>query len=177
VRTALVLAAATALVVCGSSSPSGPTLGATTTPVTKPTCVYRANGALPDRSCTPGAVNLHVTQSNIHKTICVKGWTNTIRPPVTVTEPLKLQQMRLYGYAYGTSPRGYEEDHLIALELGGAPGSPKNLWPEPHNPTGGKGAYTKDGVENSLHAAVCAGKISLATARREIRTDWTKVTT
>jgi hypothetical protein len=28
------------------------------------------------------------------------------------------------------NPKDYEEDHLISLELGGAPRDPKNLWPQ-----------------------------------------------
>lgn len=43
------------------------------------------------------------------------------------------------------------------LELGGAPRDPGNLWPEPH--------YTKDGVEIKVKNAVCAGTITLSSAR------------
>lgn len=164
------------LLACSSALGGSPHLGATATPVTTPTCVYRQNGALPDLSCTPGAVNRHVTQSNIHKTICVKGWTATIRPAANITGPEKLVSMRQYGFMFGSSPTGYEYDHLIPLELGGAPNATSNLWPEPHHPATGKGSYTKDGIENALRNAVCSGKITLALARREIRKDWTKVT-
>ncbi|MGW4994883.1 hypothetical protein ACWEQ3_46110 [Streptomyces mirabilis] len=38
---------------------------------------------LPDSSCTPGSYNPNVTQSNIHSTICVSGWTATVRPPTS----------------------------------------------------------------------------------------------
>jgi hypothetical protein len=48
-----------------------------------------ANLPLPDSSCTPGAYNPDVTQSTIHSTICVSGWTATARPPYT--NPLKAQ--------------------------------------------------------------------------------------
>lgn len=71
-------------------------------------------------------------------------------------------------YGFTDSIHSHEEDHLISLELGGAPSDPANLWPEPHaspNP--------KDKVENFLHAAVCAGKISLADAQHRIATNWT----
>jgi hypothetical protein len=60
----------------------------------------------------------------------VSGWTKTIRPPASYTDALKVKQMQEYHETGG--PSGYEEDHLIPLELGGAPRNPKNLWPEPH---------------------------------------------
>ncbi|WSQ14928.1 hypothetical protein OG604_48450 [Streptomyces sp. NBC_01231] len=46
-------------------------------------------------------------------------------------------------------------DHLVPLELGGAPRDPGNLWPEPHYGT--KTAYTKNGSETKLKNAVCNG--------------------
>jgi hypothetical protein len=46
---------------------------------------------LPDSSCTPGSYNPDVTQSNIHSTICVSGWTDTVRPSTSYTNPLKAQ--------------------------------------------------------------------------------------
>ena len=137
-------------------------------------CHFGAGGALPDRHCTPGALNPAVTQATIHKTICVSGWTATIRPPESVTEPEKLASMARYGV---TNPRLYEYDHLIALELGGAPDNLRNLWPEPHKVTiAGKsfGSFVKDGVESRLKHEVCDGTMTLARARAIIRTDWRK---
>jgi len=49
---------------------------------------------LPDRSITPGAINLDITQGNIQQTVCVKGFTKTIRPPVSYTNKLKKAQSR-----------------------------------------------------------------------------------
>src|SRR6266516_792039 len=51
---------------------------------------------LPDLTISPGALNPAVRQGTISRTICVKGWTKTIRPPVTYTNALKIQQMVLY---------------------------------------------------------------------------------
>ncbi|MGW4135214.1 hypothetical protein ACWELV_00120 [Streptomyces mirabilis] len=65
----------------------------------------------------------------------------------------------------------YEEDHLVPLELGGAPRDPSNLWPEPHYGT--KTAYTKDGTETKLKNAVCNGTITLSAARSAIKNNWT----
>jgi hypothetical protein len=125
---------------------------------------------LPDSSCTPGATNPDVTPDTIDQTICVSGWTSTVRPPTSYTNPLKVKQIAAYGYA-DTSPSDYEEDHLIPLELGGAPRDPKNLWPEPHY--GSRTSANKDSVENALKKAVCDGRVDLTDAQNAIATDWT----
>jgi hypothetical protein len=90
-----------------------------------------AQPALPDPARTPGALNPEVTQETIGATICVRGWTRTVRPPQQYTHALKRQQIREFGYA-DRKLGDYEEDHLVPLGLGGAPYDPRNLWPEPH---------------------------------------------
>lgn len=94
-----------------------------------------------------------------------------MRPPSSLTTQLKKQQLAS-GYAYkgDTATGDYEEDHLISLELGGAPSAPQNLWPEPYNAP--EGARIKDRVENRLHTLVCDHSISLATAQHAIATNW-----
>ena len=109
---------------------------------------------------TPGALNPDVTEETIRSTICVRGWTRTVRPPVEYTNDLKVKQMRDYGETGPTSQ--YQEDHLISLELGGAPTDPRNLWPEPY-----PRAATVDESENELNAQVCSGALSLAAAQRK----------
>ena len=123
------------------------------------------NDILPDPKCTPGAIDPRVTQDNIDSTICVSGYTKTVRPPVSVTEPQKIESMKSYGF--NDSPSNYEFDHLIPLELGGAPDNMKNLWPEPHS-----SSYDKDAVENYLHEQVCSGNMKLKTAQDLISTNW-----
>jgi hypothetical protein len=124
---------------------------------------------LPDRICTPGVADPRVTQDNIAATICVSGYTKTVRPSSAYTNALKTRQIREYGYS-DTNLADYEEDHLIPLELGGHPTDPKNLWPEPR--TGIDTAAKKDGAENSLHRRVCAGLITLEAAQVAIATNW-----
>ena len=132
---------------------------------------FPATAALPDPSRTPGALNPAVTQRDIYSTICVRGWTRTVRPPESYTERLKREQIRQYGYR-DRWLRDYEEDHLVPLELGGSPASPRNLWPEPHHVAGGWGSYRKDRLENRLNQLVCRGRITLAVARRAIARNW-----
>ncbi|MGI5508499.1 hypothetical protein [Streptomyces sp. CA-106131] len=133
------------------------------------TCSH-ARLPLLDSSCMPGAYNPDVTQSNIHSTICVSGWTATVRPPTSYTNPLKAQGIIDYGYS-DTNMADYEEDHLVPLELGGAPRATGNLWPEPYSRS--QTAHSKDGVETKLKNADCAGTITLSSARSAIKNNWT----
>jgi hypothetical protein len=65
---------------------------------------------------------------------------------------------------------GYEYDHFVPLELGGAVNDPRNLWPEP-----GAVPNPKDAVEDALREKVCDGQLTLAAARRAIAANWTKL--
>ncbi len=121
---------------------------------------------LPDQTCTPGVVDPLVIQDTVSSTICVKGYTKTIRPPTSYTTKLKRQQIIEYGYA-DTNLSSYEEDHFISLELGGSPRDPKNLWPEPH------GSWNeKDEVEGYLHEQICSGQMTLGEAQEAITHNW-----
>jgi hypothetical protein len=130
-------------------------------------CHARGSGALvlPDPRCTPGAVNPDVTPATIGQTICVSGWTSTVRPSESVTHDEKLASMAAYADAGSSST--YEYDHLVPLELGGAVNDPHNLWPEP-----GGVPNPKDPVENALHRAVCSNQMPLRQAQHIIATDW-----
>lgn len=120
------------------------------TPTTTPTMA----SAVPSYLLNPA-----VTPTTIMRTICVTGWTATIRPPAAYTTALKIEQLAAE-HAADQNPADYEEDHLVPLELGGAPREPRNLWPQPWSD-----ARTKDRQENALRADVCAGRMSLAAAR------------
>jgi hypothetical protein len=158
------------------------------TAIAGPAAIY------PDASVTPGATNPNVTEDNIEQTICVQGFTKTIRPQVAITNRIKRQQMKAYHDTVSQSPplpvvgkradtskcvdhsadrRCYELDHLISLELGGCPDCLTNLWPEAYNPK--PGAHEKDKVENFLHRQVCSGAMTLDEAQHEIVQDWYKV--
>jgi hypothetical protein len=110
-------------------------------------------------SLTPGVLNPDVTASTIRVTICRRGWTRTIRPPVSYTNDLKRRGLRQYGLR--GPPSAYQEDHLISLELGGSPADPRNLWPEPY-----PRASAVDQIENDLNHRVCTGSLTLAEAQR-----------
>lgn len=171
--TASPVVAAAAAVAAGALLLGSPPKTATI--ATAPACSYQAAGALPDPACTPGATNPDVTQETINQTICVSGWTATIRPPQSVTGPEKRASMAQYGVM---DPSLYEYDHLISLELGGAANDSRNLWPEPHAVTangGDQGSFAKDQIENGLKAMICAGQATLAAAQYWIAHDWRRV--
>lgn len=123
---------------------------------------HSING-LPDKTCTPGIIDMRVTQANIHQTICVRGYTATVRPPVSITNTEKIISEQQYGYKSGSQG---EYDHLIPLELGGSSDT-KNLWFE-----SGSIPNAKDSIENQLRAEVCSGTITLQFAQQEISTNW-----
>jgi len=111
------------------------------------------------------ALNPAVTQGTVAQTICVRGWTATIRPPASYTERLKRQQIASEHLPGRLGD--YEEDHRMPLELGGAPSDSTNLSPEsPASPN------PKDHDESALREEVCAGRITLDTARQQLVAKW-----
>ena len=144
-------------------------------------CHYRAatdGYSLPDRRCTPGAVDPEVTQADLAATVCrAGGYTYSVRPPERLTEAFKIVDESAYRDPYTTSRT--ELDHLIPLELGGASDT-RNLWAEPDqgdpaqfDPEDPFGVNAKDGVEDRLHQAVCSGQVSLLAAQDAVAGDWT----
>ena len=130
-------------------------------------CHARGPGkfSLPDARCTPGAIDPAVTQADLGTTICRAGYTKTVRPPESITEPEKRASLLAYGDHRPL--HDYEYDHLVSLELGGARNDARNLWPEP-----GATPNPKDSLEARLHARVCDGEMSLSAAQLAIARDW-----
>ena len=112
--------------------------------------------------------NPAVTQDTIQQTTCIKGWTNTVRPPVYITSIIKKRLLEAQGMTWDDA-REFELDHVIPLYLGGEPGDLEHtsnfqlqLWPE---------ARRKDRVEAVAGTCVCIGKVTLDEARRDLE-DW-----
>jgi hypothetical protein len=140
------------------------------------TAHYRRSGQalLNDLQATPGATRPGVTEAQL----CAKSFhTGSVRD---VSESVKHQVCAAYGVGPGVcsvpkgEPSKVEIDHLISLELGGS-NDPKNLWPQPYLPK--PGAKEKDGLEDHLHALVCAGKVSLKQAQQCIAQNWMECAT
>ena len=132
---------------------------------------------LPDPACTPGAVDQAVSDANIRTTVCRKGgYTSSIRPPETLTEPAKRKLLAAYGIPASDIGK-YELDHLIELNAGGA-SDIRNLWPEINTDAGlfKRGTYVrndKDAVEDYTFQAICAGKTTVSAVQAAIVSDWT----
>ncbi len=155
--------AVTVSVLAGCGSPQLQSEPSSTRPAAgEGRCVER--DGLPDPRCTPGAIRSGVLLA----TICASGYSRSVRPPESFTEPLKLRQMRAYDLP--GSPRDYEEDHLVPLSIGGAPRDPRNLWPEPRS--GPNNAEQKDQLETWVSELVCRGLLPLRSAQVMIAKDW-----
>ncbi len=102
--------------------------------------------------------------------VCVSGYSSGVR---NVPQSEKNQVYAEYGIA-SHLPGQYEVDHSISLELGGS-NDISNLWPEVASPA--PGFHEKDKVENYLHAEVCAGRMMLLEAQKEISSNWLDVYT
>ena len=120
---------------------------------------------LPDPSVTPGVLNPAVTPDTIKATICVDGWTATVRPSDDYTDKLRAADT-----PSGQEPSGGELDHLVSIEDGGDPSSPQNLWWMVYADR--YGARVKDVLETKVSRLVCAGKITLDQARAALTPNW-----
>jgi hypothetical protein len=115
------------------------------------------------------ALNADVTQGTIQETICVPGYTASVRPSTSFTNGVKTRLLREQGLPASAAPE-YELDHRVPLALGGHPRSLKNLvlqrW------AGEDGAKKKDRLERKLQQLVYAYAVQLEVARRAIFFDW-----
>jgi hypothetical protein len=116
---------------------------------------------IPDSSLTPGA-----TRTAQREEICPVRPANGFYP---IPATLAYRVFEKYGIR-SPKPRTYEIDYLITPALGGADDI-RNLWPQPF--TGGEwNAHIKDALEDHLYEQVCADKLDLQTAQRDIATNW-----
>ena len=166
-RRALSLLLVAALAACASAPPFPP--GARESP---PELGERSPAAAPQRSPLaepPGALLADVTQANIQTTICVSGWTATVRPSTSFTQRLK-QLMLVRAGLKPADSLAYELDHFVPFALGGSPRSEDNLWLQSW--VGEWSARIKDRLERKLQVMVCAGRLTLRSARAAIQRDW-----
>ncbi len=132
-------------------------------------CLTANAGDLPDPIHTPGAVDPAVTQDNIQQTICVPGYTKTVRPPASYTNRIKRELLDTYYKGQGDM-RSVELDHLIPLNAGGHPTAVENLWPQSYD--GEYDASYKDRCEAATGMAICQGNVGLVEAQKGFAADW-----
>ena len=117
----------------------------------------------------PGVVFSEVTQATIPSTICVPGWTATVRPSTSFAQSVKRKMLQEAGKDPSEALK-YELDHFLPLALGGHPRSIDNLWLQEWN--GPRSARIKDRLERNLQLAVCGGTLTLQEARAAIVGGW-----
>jgi hypothetical protein len=165
------------LAIAKPAAPISPPSARPTVTVTAAACAYGPHGEA-DRRCTPGATSTLVTQANLGQTICApppppgqKSFIARQRPDSHITSRIRDGQLLRYYYGPDQHPTAVQvrEDHLISLEIGGAPVDPANLYPQLV-----ADSLAKDREENELHARVCAGTLLLASAQRLIVEHWTR---
>jgi hypothetical protein len=102
-------------------------------------------------------INPAVTQATIDQTICVPGWTKTVRPSARYAARIKIKLIRELELPKELLT-DFELDLRIPLALGGAPSALTNLELQPWDE-----AAEKDAVEACLSRAAWLA-----------RSDWTK---
>jgi hypothetical protein len=112
------------------------------------------------RPPVPGQSYHAVTQATLNQTVCVKGWTATVRPPSSYTSALKrwlLKDRQLPG-----TVSSYQLDHMESASSSVAlPYSTQNLFMQPIAQ-----AHVDDAKENAWHVDLCAGRLTLKQARQ-----------
>lgn len=124
--------------------------------------------SLPDPKLTPGVVRPFTTAQ-----VCGTKWGKDVRH---VTEKMKIDVAARYHIEWPPRRKGHRltahelalrarwiVDHWMPRELAGADVL-DNLWLQPADE-----AHVKDIEESRLHRAVCAGRMSLRAAQRQMR--------
>ena len=141
-------------------TPPIPTPGSPPRPIDLP-CVQTSHGCY--------ALNPDVTQATIAQTICVAGYTASIRPATSYTNGIKVKLLRDIGQdAWRISD--YELDHIVPLALGGHPRKLSNLTLQPWQ--GDDSAKTKDVLERRLQRMVCDHAANFDAAQFCIAENW-----
>lgn len=115
------------------------------------------------------ALNPAVTQDDLNATICTPGFAKRIRPPVVFTSQMKRDLLREAGLPKLAASQ-YQLDHVVPIEVGGAPRARDNLALQPL-----AAAKRKDQLEHALHRDVCGGRVSLADAQTRLW-EWSATT-
>jgi hypothetical protein len=127
----------------------------------QPVSTYLEARPVPNSNLTPG-----VTRPVGLADICPRRQSD-LDP--TVSPSIQKVVFKEYGIADAPS-KDYQVDYLINPQLGGTDDI-RNLWPQPYGTTVWN-ARAKDALEDRLYQMVCEKQIDLASAQRDIATDW-----
>jgi hypothetical protein len=119
------------------------------------------SGLVPNPNLTPGET-VSISQNDVCQS-------NDLTENAQVPETTRDAVFSAYGMK-DAPKNAYEVDFLITPALGGS-ANVRNLWPQPYHRAAWN-AYRKDVLEERLRSLVCSGELDLATAQREIATNW-----
>ena len=111
-------------------------------------------------------LNPDVRQETIQQTICVKGYSSTVRPSTSYTGPIKSRLMREAGMP-DDERSDWALDHHIPIALGGHPRRLDNLQLLTQHDNS-----RKSRIEVKLLCYVCTGQMQLDQAQKEVWDDW-----
>ena len=117
--------------------------------------------ALPNGTLTPGAAIRGVSAAQV----CSRGYARRARHRYDREWRRLAAAVRC---EYNVRGPGYRIDHLVPIEVGGAPFDIRNLWPQPVAES-----RIKDEIENSAHERICAGTVRIEDAQRAFERNWT----
>jgi hypothetical protein len=150
------------------SAPTGPAPPAVASPLRTAAedpkngpCIQTTHGCV--------ALNPDVDEDTVDATICVSGYTRSVRPATSYTNAVKKKLMQEAGIG-AVRMSDFELDHIVPLALGGHPRKVSNLMLQPWE--GEHGAKMKDLLEVRLQALVCHGKLDLTDAQACIAENW-----
>lgn len=103
-------------------------------------------------AASAASINADVTQDNIHQTVCVAGYTESIRPPISYTQEYEREN----GGGIDTVV-----DHKLPMCAGGNPTDYANLQLQYKAES-----YRKDIAERLVCKLLCEGKLTLIQAQR-----------
>jgi len=124
-------------------------------------CIQTTHGCI--------ALNPDVTEGTVKRTICVPGYTKSVRPATSYTNGVKAKLLTEAGIDQSRIG-DFELDHIVPLALGGHPRKLSNLVLQPWE--GEHGAKRKDSLEVRMHSLVCHGEVGLTEAQACIAENW-----
>lgn len=122
--------------------------------------------ALLTTPCQSQSLAPEVTQETVAETVCIPGYTKTVRPSFWSSQRIKLRMLKEAGETWVSAP-AYQLDHIVPLCLGGHPTDQANLQLQPWLE-----ATRKDRLEAKVCCLVCSGQITLHEGQSAIMVDW-----
>jgi hypothetical protein len=125
--------------------------------------------ALPDRRCSPGAYYTRLTRA----VLCSSRFHTSLIGRLSRAKKHAVERE----YRLPTGHFGYalQIDHIVPVRVGGS-NNIANLYPEEAAfANGSPGFPVKDRLETRLRALVCARRIGLRSAQRQIAANWEKL--